>query len=93
MKLAIETYALRAKFGDEQALRLIGAAGFDGVDYSFYYTSEDHTGVNVPVFTYGWNAEVFDGRVMENTQIPKTIAHMMGVTNFGDNDGFTSLIK
>ena len=59
----------------------------------FYYTSEDHTGVNVPVFTYGWNAEVFDGRVMENTQIPKTIAHMMGVTNFGDNDGFTSLIK
>ncbi|MBQ7322785.1 MAG: TIM barrel protein [Clostridia bacterium] len=41
MKLAIETYALRAKFGDEQALRLIKSAGFDGVDYSFYYTSED----------------------------------------------------
>lgn len=41
MKLAIETYALREKFGDEQALRLIREAGFDGVDYSYYYTPED----------------------------------------------------
>ena len=59
----------------------------------FYYTSENHTGVNVPVFTYGWNAEVFDDRAVENTQIPKTIAHMMGVSDFGDNDGLASLMK
>ena len=41
MKLAIETYAIREKFGDEQAIRLIKEAGFDGIDYSFYYTPDD----------------------------------------------------
>ncbi len=41
MKLAIETYVLRETFGDQEALRLIKAAGFDGIDYSYYYTSED----------------------------------------------------
>lgn len=59
----------------------------------FYYTSGDHSGVNVPVFAYGWNAELFNERAVENTQIPKTIARMMGVADFGDNDGFNSLIK
>ena len=38
MKLSIETYAIREKVGDEQAIRLLKAAGFDGIDYSFYYT-------------------------------------------------------
>ena len=41
MKLAIETYALREKFGDQKAFALIRAAGFDGVDYSYYWTAED----------------------------------------------------
>jgi len=41
MKLAIETYAIREKVGDEQAIRLFKAAGFDGIDYSFYYTPDD----------------------------------------------------
>lgn len=37
MKLSIDTGALRAKFGEEKALRLIKDAGFDAVDYSFYW--------------------------------------------------------
>ena len=41
MKLSIETYAIREKFGDEQAIRLIKAAGFDSIDYSYYYTPEN----------------------------------------------------
>ncbi len=41
MKLSIETYAVREKFGDEEALRLIKDAGFDAVDYSFYWFPKD----------------------------------------------------
>lgn len=59
----------------------------------FYYTRTSHSGADVPVFAYGMNAELFDNRTIENTQIPKAIAHMMGVTDFGNNDEFTSLLK
>lgn len=36
MKLGIETRWVRHFFGDEEAMRLIGEAGFDCVDYSFF---------------------------------------------------------
>lgn len=48
------------------------------------YGSGGHTSHNVPVFAYGEGMEVFDGRVIENVQIPKTVAHMWGVEDFGD---------
>ncbi len=41
MKLSIETYAIRKKFGDKKALCMIKEAGFDCVDYSFYYVPAD----------------------------------------------------
>ncbi|MBO5930862.1 MAG: alkaline phosphatase, partial [Clostridia bacterium] len=45
----------------------------------FKYTSDgDHTSTNVPVFAYGANTEVFGGKTIENVQIPKTLAKMMG---------------
>lgn len=40
MKISVETYALRKRFGDEEGLRRIAAAGFDSFDYSFYWTDE-----------------------------------------------------
>ncbi len=48
------------------------------------YTSADHTGVDVPVFAYGQGAEKFDGFNDENVEIPKTIAALWGVSNFGN---------
>ncbi|MBE5743680.1 MAG: sugar phosphate isomerase/epimerase [Clostridiales bacterium] len=35
MSITIENFTLRQKFGEEQALKIIKDAGFDGVDYSF----------------------------------------------------------
>ena len=55
-----------------------------GLTDDFTYTSGGHTGVNVPVFAYGYGSEIFNGEEMENTQIPITLADMMGVDNFGD---------
>lgn len=59
----------------------------------FQYTSEDHTSTNVPVFAYGAHAEVFDGKTIENVQIPKTIAAMFGVEIEGtDPENYPSLM-
>jgi alkaline phosphatase len=48
--------------------------------------TEDHTGKNVPIFAYGVGAEVFDGKVWENVNIPMIIAELWGVDDFGDPD-------
>ncbi len=42
MLLSVETYVLRERFGDREAIRLIKDAGFDAFDYSFYWTSENN---------------------------------------------------
>lgn len=51
---------------------------------TFQYTTESHTTSDVPIFAFGKGAEVFDGANTENTQIPKTIAKIWGVADFGD---------
>ena len=51
----------------------------------FYYTSGNHTSANVPVFAYGMGCEVFEGKTIENIQIPKTIAAFFGVEIAGTN--------
>ena len=58
---------------------------------SFKYTSEDHTSADVPVFAYGYGAQIFDGKTVENVQIPKTIAKMLGVFDFGDQSEYPAL--
>ena len=44
--------------------------------------TEEHTGQNVPIFAYGVGAEAFDGVTIENTEIPKIIASLWGVSDF-----------
>ena len=41
MKLSVETYILRERLGDARGIAAIAAAGFDAVDYSFYWAKED----------------------------------------------------
>ncbi len=36
MKLSVETYAIREKFGDFKCIEMIKKAGFDAVDYSYF---------------------------------------------------------
>ncbi len=40
MRLSMETYGLRRRYGDFEAARLIREAGFDCIDYSCYYWKE-----------------------------------------------------
>ena len=55
------------------------------VDGTLKYNTDTHTNVNVPVFVYGEGSEIFDGKTIDNTQIPKTIAKMLGEESFGDS--------
>ncbi len=48
------------------------------------YHIEDHSSADVPVFAYGAGVSCFDGVTVENVQIAKTIAKLVGVSNFGD---------
>ena len=50
------------------------------------YGHGDHTAKLVPVFAYGVGTEVFHDKEIENVQIPKTIAKMMGQTLAADTD-------
>ncbi len=46
--------------------------------------SPNHSSANVPIFAYGCGAWAFDQKVIENVQIPMTLASMWGVNDFGD---------
>jgi alkaline phosphatase len=59
---------------------------------TFVYTTDAHTGVDVPVFVYGQGGEVFNGQTVENIQIPQTIAAWLGEPNFGDQSQFGPLV-
>lgn len=37
MKLSMEIYVLRERFGDRKAIEMIKKAGFDAIDYSYYW--------------------------------------------------------
>ncbi len=58
----------------------------------FSYYTTNHSRADVPVFAYGKEAELFNEKTVENVQIPKTIAKLWGVEDFGNtSDGFPAL--
>lgn len=48
------------------------------------FNTSDHTGSDVPIYGYGQGTEAFASCNMENTEIPKIIASLWGVSDFGD---------
>ncbi len=48
------------------------------------FTTTSHTGVNVPVYAMGYGTETFNGTTVDNTDISRFIAHIMGESNWGD---------
>lgn len=55
---------------------------------AYAFTQSSHTGSDVSLFAFGQGGKLFNDREIENVQIPKTLAHMWGVDNFGNpNDG------
>lgn len=43
MKLSIETYELSRRYGDQKAIKLAKEAGFDSIDYSYYWLNSTAT--------------------------------------------------
>ena len=65
----------------------------DGGTDAPVYHSEDHSSADVPVFAFGAGAELFGGVTVENVQIPKTLASIIGVSDFGDRESYPALVK
>ena len=57
----------------------------DGTGH-YSYTAEAHSNVDVPIYAYGQGAEAFDNYNDENSEVPKVIAALWGIDNFGEND-------
>lgn len=48
------------------------------------YTTEDHTAANVPVFAWGEGLESLNEKTVENIELAKLYASLMGEDSFGD---------
>ncbi len=48
------------------------------------FNSSSHTGADVPIFGYGQGAEVFQDYSEQNNEVPKVIAKLWGVEDFGN---------
>ena len=55
-----------------------------GEDGALSYNREEHSGADVPIFAYGMGAESIDKKTVENIEIAKLFASLMGVESFGD---------
>ena len=55
-----------------------------GDDGKPQYTTGSHTSELVKIFAYGVGTEKFNGQKIRNIEIPKFIAALWGVNNFGD---------
>ena len=53
-------------------------------DGSLSYVDAEHTAANVPVFAWGVGMDFFNGKTVENIDIPKHLASLWGVEDFGD---------
>ena len=58
----------------------------------YVYTTNQHTGADVPIFAYGYGTDVFNDVTIENIQIPKTLVKTWGVEIIGyDNENYPAL--
>ena len=48
------------------------------------FNSAAHSGADVPIFGYGQGAEVFQNYRKQNNEVPKVIAKLWGVGDFGN---------
>ena len=46
------------------------------------FTTTTHTGVDVPVYAMGYGTETFNGKTVDNTDISKFVARIMGESNW-----------
>ena len=61
-----------------------GGIVYDEGKGEWKFTSTNHTGVNVPVYAMGYGTEVFNEKTVDNTDISRFIANILGESNWGD---------
>lgn len=51
--------------------------------YQYCYTSDNHTNADVPVYAFGAGTEIFNGKRVDNTEIPQFLAKAFGDGKIG----------
>ncbi len=54
------------------------------IEGKLQFNTSSHTGADVPIFGYGQGAEVFQNYSEQNNEVPKVIAKLWGVEDFGN---------
>ena len=54
------------------------------IEGKLQFNTSSHTGADVPIFGYGQGAEVFQNYSEQNNEVPKVIAKLRGVEDFGN---------
>ena len=67
--------------------------GLHEEDGKLVYSIDDHTAANVPVFAWGMGTESLANNTVENIEIAKLVAGLMGAKSFGDqsNDWYDAI--
>lgn len=60
-----------------------GLQYLEGQTPVYKFTSSDHTNALCPIFAAGIGVDLFDGASVNNIQIPKVLASILGEENFG----------
>lgn len=94
MSITIENFTLRQKFGEEQALKIIKDAGFDGVDYSF---NDDGKGKSIDLSNHIEKAREVKGYLDKYGLVCKQ-SHAPFAFSFEDelsieNENFSDMVK
>ena len=78
-----DTFVLITADHETGGLRIDDSGKFSYTSAQNSSGSRNHTGAAVPVFAYGLGAEMFNDTTVENVQIPKQIAKLWGIDEFG----------
>lgn len=80
------SYCLEYAENDGDTLVIVTAdhetGGITFTGDAYVYTKTSHSGVNVPIYVYGCDNFMENGEVMENTEIARRTACVMGDTDF-----------
>ena len=71
MQLSIEIYTLRKRYGDQKAIEMLSKAGFDCVDYSFYWLDDSDDAISEKYIEHAKKIK----RILDANQITCNQAH------------------
>ena len=92
MKLSVELYTLSCKYGDFKAVDMAAEAGFDAVDYSYYWKNENEENLGINYKEYAKKLRKYlDEKGMECNQAHAPFSLKYGCSDYEYN--YTKVLR